>query len=129
MGGTDTSLAVPIDTLERTSIESDIDAIVRYASERDAETLVIGMPLSMSGRVGSQAESVQRFVDDLRQRTAIEIVTIDARLTTVEAARRMREPRGHGRRGARSAKGDVDAAAATVILQAWLDGRRRPSAD
>jgi putative Holliday junction resolvase len=124
-GDTGSSVAVPVGAVERTETHADIQAILDLARERDAELLVVGMPLSMTGKRGSQAESVALFIEGLAERTDIEIVTVDERLTTVEAERRMREPRGGGRRKpAHTRRGDVDAAAAAVILQAWLDGRR-----
>ena len=120
-GDTETSLALPAGAIERTHIDADIETILSEAASRDAVTLVVGMPLSMNVRRGPQAESVEAFVEQLRAATDLEIVTVDERLSTVEASRRMQE--GRAKRG-RSERGDVDAAAAAVILQSYLDGQR-----
>ena len=121
-GDTDTSVAVPAGVIENTS---DAAAnVLREAQARDADVVVVGMPYSMSGRVGPQAEVVQEFIRGLEAR-GLAVETVDERLSSAEAERALAgsRPRGRGRR--RQEKGAVDAAAAVVILQAWLDGRRR----
>ncbi len=122
-GDTESSLALPAGAIERTESDADIAAILSEAASRDAVTLVVGMPLSMNGRRGPQAESVEAFVDRLRAATDLAVVTVDERLSTVEASRRMQEGRAKKGRGER---GDVDAAAAAVILQSYMDGQRQP---
>ena len=131
MGDSESRVAVPIGVLDRTGSDVDWQAVLDEAESHGAETLVVGMPLSMNGRMGPQAESVDAFVTRLRSHTIMPIVTMDERLTTVEAARLMREGSGQqgrgqqGRaKGKRAPKGAIDAAAAAVILQAWLDAQR-----
>jgi putative Holliday junction resolvase len=136
VGDSESRVAVPIGVLDRTGSDVDWRAVLDEAESHGAETLVVGMPLSMNGRKGPQAESVDAFVTRLRSHTSMPIVTIDERLTTVEAGRLMREGRGQqgrgqqgrgqqGRaKGKRAPKGAIDAAAAAVILQAWLDAQR-----
>jgi len=81
---------------------------------------VIGMPLSLDGRAGPQAKKVEAFVKALRRATALPLDTEDERFSTAEAERLMRlagrEPSRH--------KGELDAAAAAVILQEYLDGQK-----
>ena len=131
VGDSESRVAVPIGVLDRTGSDVDWQAVLDEAESHGAETLVVGMPLSMNGRMGQQAESVDAFVTRLRSHTIMPIVTMDERLTTVEAARLMREGSGQqgrgqqGRaKGKRAPKGAIDAAAAAVILQAWLDAQR-----
>jgi putative Holliday junction resolvase len=78
----------------------------------------------MNGRRGPQAEATLAFIDELRRRTDLPIETVDERLSSVEAERRIREssPRGRGK-PARPEKGAIDAGAAVLILQSWLDRR------
>ena len=123
-GDTESPIAVTVGTIERTELEADLTRIVGLAAERDAEVIVVGMPLSMNGRVGPQAEVTLAFIDELAERTQLTIDTIDERLTSVEAERRIRQSAapGRGKRG-RPAKGSIDAGAAVLILQAWLDRR------
>ena len=129
-GDTETAIAIPVRAIERRRSaadvidDADLQAVLDLAHDRDADMLVVGLPLSLSGASGPQAASVQRFVDALKERTALDVVTVDERLTTVEAERRLREARGGRLRTPRGAKGVVDSAAAAVILQAWLDARR-----
>ena len=76
----------------------------------------------MNGRVGPQAEVTLAFIDELAAHTGLAIDTVDERLTSVEAERRIRQSAapGRGKRG-KPAKGSIDAGAAVLILQAWLD--------
>lgn len=83
------------------------------------EQIVIGLPLMMSGKVGMQADEVKHFVELLRQKTSIPIVTWDERLTTVQADRSLRE--GNMSRKKRSQV--VDEVAAVIMLQSYLSCR------
>ena len=120
-GDTDSGVAVPARVIENTP-EATQD-VVREAHARDAGVVVVGMPYSMSGRVGPQALVVQEFVRGL-QEAGLAVETVDERLSSAEAERALAAGRTRGRGRRRPAKGAVDAAAAVVILQAWLDGRR-----
>ena len=123
VGDTESTVAVHVGAIDRTAVSDEITEILALAAERDARTIVVGLPLSMNGRVGAQAQITREFIDALASRTELAIETVDERLTSVEAERRMREraPVGRGKRRA-PAKGAVDAGAAVLILQAWLDG-------
>ena len=120
-GDTDTGIAVPAGVIENTP-EATQD-VVREAHARDAEVVVVGMPYSMSGRVGPQALAVQEFVRGL-QEAGLAVETVDERLSSAEAERALAGGRTQGRGRRRPEKGEVDAAAAVVILQAWLDANR-----
>ena len=74
------------------------------------------------GPSGAQAAKVRQFIRELRAVTDIPIVTVDERLSTVQA-RRLLADIGSGRRGIRD-RGRIDASAAAVILQAYLDSQR-----
>ena len=102
-GDTESSIAVPVGVVERVGTDADFDAVLQYATSREAEAIVAGMPLTLRGAVGPQAESVARFVEELRRRTPLFVTTVDERLTTVEAERRMRESPRSTRRGRVSA--------------------------
>ena len=120
-GDTDTGVAVPVGVIENTP---DAAAnVLREAQSRGADVVVVGMPYSMSGRVGPQAQVVQEFARRLEE-AGLTVETVDERLSSAEAERALAGGRGRGRGRRRVEKGAVDAAAAAVILQAWLDGRR-----
>ena len=120
-GDTETALAIPVGAIQRFDDSSAIASVIREAEVREAGVVVVGLPLSMSGRVGPQAESTQRFIAALGQATDLRIEVIDERLSTAEAERRIRSARGRGRGAVRMPKGASDAAAAALILQSWLD--------
>ena len=114
-------LATPLIAVDRVAAKpSDIDEILRIASEHDAESIIVGLPVTLSGAEGDQAKVVRAFISDLSARAALPIDTVDERYSTVQARRMMRES-GAGRSQDR---GRVDASAAAVILQAYLDARR-----
>jgi len=120
-GDTDSGIAVPAGVIENSSKASD--DVAREAHARDAEVVVVGMPYSMSGRVGPQALVVQEFIRGLEE-AGLAVETVDERLSSAEAERALAEGRTLGRGRRRPEREAVDAAAAVVILQAWLDGKR-----
>ena len=111
------TLASPVTTIERSGEASDIEAVLGLASERGAAEIVVGMPLSMSGGRGPQARKVEEFTRALASAASVPVNVIDERLSSAQAERLMREA---GRRPSVN-RALVDAAAATVILQAYLD--------
>ena len=116
-------LAVPIGTV-RTGAPQDLKAVAALVREHGATDVVIGLPLSLSGREGEAADHARAFAEALRGFLQIPVHLQDERLTTVEAERALRRA-GIGGRTRREV---VDQTAATLILQAWLDagGRDRP---
>lgn len=124
-GDTESRIAVPVGAIDRTQTRDPFQRIVDLARERDAGCIVVGLPLSMNGRRGPQAEVTDAFVDELRQRTDLPIDLVDERLTSFEAERLIRESAPRTRRGKapRPEKGAIDAGAAVLILQSWLDRR------
>ncbi len=117
-----TRIAIPIDTM--TVAGDPVEAIARLVQEQQADALVVGMPFSLSGAVGPQADRVQALVDALADRLTLPVHTWDERLTSVQAGRRPAEGKRRRRGGRRAPVGSRDAAAAAIILQAYLDSRR-----
>jgi putative Holliday junction resolvase len=111
------TLATPLAPINRSDLESDIDAVLRVAHERGAARIVAGLPLALSGRFSAQTTKVQKFVDALAERSSTPVATQDERMSTVEAERLLRQS---GVRTSRD-KGRLDSASAAVILQAYLD--------
>lgn len=112
--------ATPHAVLERRDRAVDHDAILAAAAELGAGTIVVGLPLTLDGEVGTAARRVLSEVDELRRRAGgrLHVEVHDERMSTVTAERAMIE--GGARRRTRRER--VDALAATVILQSWLDG-------
>ncbi|HVM39968.1 MAG TPA: Holliday junction resolvase RuvX [Acidimicrobiia bacterium] len=114
------SVAVPLTTIERSGDRgSDHEAVLAEARAAGAEVVVVGLPLTMEGEVGTAARKVLSEVDALRRLAdpGTRIETQDERLTTVTADRRLAETGAGGRRR----RQHVDESAAAVILQAYLD--------
>jgi putative Holliday junction resolvase len=99
---------------------ADHRAIAGLAEEYDAVGVVVGLPLSMSGATGPAARAVLEEVAQIRAVVAVEVDTVDERLTTVAASRSLR---ASGRK-ARDQRGVIDQSAAAVLLQSWVDRRR-----
>jgi putative Holliday junction resolvase len=119
------TLASPHDVLMRGADHAhDHAAIVATARAEDVTTIVVGLPLSMSGKTGPAARATLAEVDELRAAAApagIAVVVHDERLTTVTAERSLIEARM--RRDAR--RRVIDKVAAAVMLQSWLEGGAR----
>jgi putative Holliday junction resolvase len=87
--------------------------------EHAVTRVVVGEPRSMDGSRGTRAEAALDFAEALRNALDVPVDLQDERLSTVEGTKRLREAGVPSRRSKRV----VDAAAAQVILQAWLDAR------
>jgi putative pre-16S rRNA nuclease len=116
-------LATPIETVP--SGPASIARVLDLAVEAEAIEVVVGLPRSLSGRIGPAAVKVTAFAEALRAAAdargmSVPVRLVDERLTTVSAERLLRE---RGRKGARR-RAVVDQAAAVVILQHALDSER-----
>lgn len=115
-GGDQGVPVVPAGYLTRERLREDVSRVVAAAKEREAGAIIVGMPYSLSGEVGPQAKLAQGFIRELRRSTELPVHTVDERFTSVEAERMLRET---GIQPSRR-KGDVDAAAAVLILERFL---------
>ncbi|MBN2099940.1 MAG: Holliday junction resolvase RuvX [Dehalococcoidia bacterium] len=118
-------LASPLTRIERTDDESAVKAIVDLVGKHQVRVVVAGLPYSMDGNVGQQAVRVQEFLRRLSESLRIPIQTWDERLSTVAVQREMIE--AGIRRDTRRER--VDAAAAALILQGYLDRLRQEQAE
>ena len=115
----DRRVAVPIGTI-RTGAPEDVKAIAALVKENAVTRIVVGHPISLSGKAGEAADHAEKFADALRGFLEVDVVLHDERLSTVEAERRLAGA-GVDRRARRDV---IDQAAAVVILQSYLDGLR-----
>lgn len=113
----ETRFAHPVEVID-TSVTDPVARIAQLAREMNADLVVVGRPVSMSGRSGSSVEARREFVDALRDTLDQEVVEHDERLTTVVAEQGLRAAGGR----ARARKKVLDAVAAQVMLQGFLDG-------
>lgn len=116
----DRRLAVPVGTVHVGQPPGEMRAIAALVREHEATLVVMGLPLSMSGERGTQAQLALNFADALGGFLDVPVVFQDERLSTVEAERGLRDAGITGRDRRRV----VDRSAAAVILQSWLDGQR-----
>ena len=118
-------LASPLTRVERTDDEVAVKAIADLVQKHEAKAVVAGLPYSMDGNVGRQAVRTQDFLRKLSESLRVPIQTSDERLSTVTAMQGMIEA-GASRE---SRKGKIDAAAAALILQWYLDRLRREQSE
>ena len=104
----------------RTARGGDIGPLVAFARAERAARVIVGLPRNMDGSEGPQAEAARRFGDQLGQ-AGLKVVYVDERLTSWEAGERFVAA---GERPQRK-RGDIDSAAARLILQDYLDARRQ----
>lgn len=130
-------LATPHSVLIRTGEPvEDRRAIANLATELGAGVVVVGLPITLAGDRGPAAKAAAAEAAALAAELDVPVVLHDERLTTVEAGRRRSlgdRPRATGGGGPRRQGGrphatlrrrGIDAVAATVLLQAWLDQDR-----
>ncbi|MGA3094082.1 MAG: Holliday junction resolvase RuvX [Dehalococcoidales bacterium] len=110
-------LASPLTIIKRLNEASDVRSIVNLVNENKAGRLIVGLPLSLSGEAGMQAQKVKDFAEKLVSVLSIPLEMVDERFSTVMAREYMRET---GNKKDRFKKKD-DAVAAAVILQSYLD--------
>jgi len=79
------SIAVPLTVIQRVEEAVDLRRVISLAQDHNADIIVIGLPRSMDGSIGHQAESVLGFASALGHITDIPVDTYDERLSTVEA--------------------------------------------
>jgi putative Holliday junction resolvase len=99
-------------------------AIARFAEEEGVEEIVVGVPRSLRGELGPQAEKVLAFITTLRARVSVPVQEWDERLSTAQAERVLLDAdTSRARR-----REVIDKLAAAVILQSFLDYKAAPGA-
>jgi putative holliday junction resolvase len=114
-------IATGITTIYRTSLVEDLKQLQAIVDEREVKVLVIGLPYSLNGNLGSQAKEVQKFTQKIARVLNLPVEYVDERLTSVEAEMQLKAQKRFSTRN----KGLIDQQAATIILQQWLDERRQ----
>ncbi len=113
------TLATPLATIPNDS-RTMWARITHEMEDRDVDRVVIGLPRRLDGNEGDASEHARTFAAELGERTAIPIELWDERFTTTIAERSLIES-GVRRKRRREV---IDAVAAAVLLQSWLDARR-----
>lgn len=110
-------IAQPLTVLERENDLAEINKILAIIEENSVDEVVIGIPVSMSGEEGLQAETVRAYISKLKENCSLPVREWDERLTTALVEKVLIS--GHVSRKKR--KKVIDKLAACVILQSYLD--------
>ena len=105
------TLATPLDVVERPDTRKGLARLGALTEEMDAELVLVGLPLTLAGERGPQAEAAQRFADQLARRVRVPVELYDERLTT-----RMAADTG--------GRAQEDSRAAAHLLESWLARER-----
>jgi len=101
-------------------MQQDVEAVIDIIQKHEAGIIVAGLPLTMNGTIGHQAEKVQSFTDALAKNTRVPVIHRDESLTTLQARQLMQRTRKKRKRE----KEKDDSIAAAFILQGYLDEQR-----
>jgi putative Holliday junction resolvase len=109
----------PLGQIPRRALRDNLDPLLDIMRSNDVSVIVVGHPLLMSGLSGQSAQDAEAFAERLRAANDCQVVLWDERLTSVQANRALLE----GNVSRRNRKNVVDAAAAAILLQSWLDAQ------
>ena len=114
-------LAAPLTTVPvRGRPGRELEQLARIAREREVKVVVVGLPTSLNGQEGPQAKAIRAFAERMAPLLSVPIDFWDERFTTTEAERLLIDRRL--KREERRAR--IDAAAAAIMLQSYLDAKR-----
>ena len=112
--------AQPVGVVQRTTPADDVATLSRLATEHGVSVIVVGLPLTLQGTHGPQAQRVEAFARRLETAAGLPIEYVDERFTTAEGQRTLRAAGV----SARKQKPVIDRVAAQLILQQYLDKQR-----
>ena len=113
-------LASPIGVIQEYNFENTVKKVSYAVEEYAVQMVVVGHPLNMDGTAGERAEKCALFAEKLKALVNVPVVLWDERSTTVSAHQVLNETNTRGKRR----KEVVDAVAATIILESYLNYRR-----
>jgi putative Holliday junction resolvase len=114
-------IVTPIGTIKDKTIEGTAQKVAKLAQAENAEKVVLGLPRNMDGSEGPRAEKTRHFGELLAQLLDLEIIFSDERLSSSYAHNIMNFTDTRGKKR----KESVDALAATIILQSYVDSLHR----
>ncbi len=113
-------LASPVTVIQEKYVPALIEKIAALAAEKQAERIVVGLPVNMNGTEGESARNARRFADDLHTASGLPVDMLDERCTTMEAHRFLNATNTRGKKR----KAVVDAVSAVIILENYLARRK-----
>ena len=118
-------VATPLCVLPTEEVRSNAPSFRRLCEDWEPELIVSGLPLTLSGQKGPQAQSIRELAQQVAEALSLPLEFSDERLSSSEAKRVLREE-GMSERDMR---GKVDMVAASLFLQSWLDKRQQASTE
>ncbi len=115
-------LAHPLAFLETKSEKELLDGLKELAERHKADVIVLGLPRNMDGSEGDSAAAARRFAEKLKVATGLPVFFVDERLTTWQAEKFLTEEMSMRPKKRKQAR---DQMAACLILQSYLDGRKK----
>ena len=112
-------IATPICDLPTSEVEQNAPSFRRLLEDWEPEMILSGLPYTLAGEEGPQAESIRAVAGAIAKRAGLPLEFTDERLSSSEAKRSLRE-KGFSEKEMR---GKVDMIAASLFLQSWLDSR------
>lgn len=114
------TFALPVTVIDRTNLKADLERISQLAGEYNADEMIVGYPVTLSGERGPAAEKMDRFIEQLGRVFSGRIHRVDERMTTAQATKSLIA--ADVSRSKR--KTVVDKMAAALILETFLTRRR-----
>ena len=118
-------VATPLTVLDTSRQSRRGSELSKLVEDYEVESILVGLPLTLEGVPGPQARHVQALTDKMARFLRVPVHYVDERLSSAEAAKRMRE----AGESERSMRGRLDMVAAAVFLQAYLDMQRCSSSE
>ena len=118
-------VASPVCVLAASEVEANARPFRQVIEDWEPELLLCGLPYTLSGEEGPQAQRIRRMAQKVADSVALPLEFADERLSSAQAKRSLRE-KGLSEKAMR---GKVDMIAASFFLQAWLDARAAASPD
>ena len=113
-------LASPIGVIHEKEFSETVRKVAIAVVEYDVKMVVVGHPLNMDGSVGERAELCEKFADELSESVSVPVKLWDERSTTVSATNYLNQTDTRGKKR----KEVIDAVAATIILESFLNYRK-----
>ena len=114
-------LASGIGNVKITGMNNAVQLVCEKIKEHGCEKIVLGLPVNMNGSQGEKAEKIRVFGNKLKEASGLDVEYVDERLTTVMAHSFMNSTGTYGKKR----KESVDTLSAQIILQNYLDSKRR----
>jgi putative Holliday junction resolvase len=119
-GDTVSRSASPLDAVPAGKDGPRWELVDKLMREWQPDLAVVGLPYNVDGSESDMTSAARRFAAELKRRFLLEVALVDERYSSREAEARLKSARESGQRRRRVTPGDVDAAAACVILERWF---------